>query len=74
MTDRLEGKPVAEAINAASRGAIARAGSRTPPSLVSVHRGVDSPFRFYLRRQARAAEAVGVAFRDEALEAWDGPA
>ncbi len=73
MTDRLEGKPVAEALNAASRAAIATGSSRGPPSLVSVHRGVDSPFQFYLRRQAKAADAVGITFRDEALGAGAGP-
>lgn len=74
MTQRLEGKPVVEALDAQSRAAIRAAppGS-TPPSLVSVHRGVDSPFRFYLRRQAKAAAQVGVAFRDEALSASAGP-
>lgn len=70
MTDRLDGKPVAAAIDARTRDAV-RAG--TPPSLVSVHRGVESPFRFYLRRQARAAESVGVAFREAALAPTDGP-
>jgi 5,10-methylene-tetrahydrofolate dehydrogenase/methenyl tetrahydrofolate cyclohydrolase len=73
VTVRLEGKPVADALNAASRAAIAAAPGGPPPSLVSVHRGVDSPFRFYLRRQAKAAESVGVAFRDEALAPGAGP-
>jgi methylenetetrahydrofolate dehydrogenase (NADP+)/methenyltetrahydrofolate cyclohydrolase len=73
VTDRLEGTPVAEAINADSRAAIASAVGRPPPSLVSVHRGVDSPFQFYLRRQAKAAEAVGIRFRDEALAPGAGP-
>jgi methylenetetrahydrofolate dehydrogenase (NADP+) / methenyltetrahydrofolate cyclohydrolase len=73
VTLRLEGKPVAEAIDTASRSAIAAAAGAPPPSLVSVHRGVDSPFRFYLRRQAKAAAAVGVAFRDEALGPGAGP-
>ncbi|HTW54917.1 MAG TPA: bifunctional 5,10-methylenetetrahydrofolate dehydrogenase/5,10-methenyltetrahydrofolate cyclohydrolase [Thermoplasmata archaeon] len=73
MTVRLEGKPVAEAIDGATRAAIA--GGPTPgPQLVSVHRGVDSPFRFYLRRQGRAAAAIGIAFREETLGAADGPA
>ena len=63
---------------AALRGALrdrsARASaSDRPPSLVSVHRGVDSPFRFYLRRQAKAARDMGVAFRDEPLEPSAGP-
>ncbi len=74
MTVRLEGRPVAEATDAASRSAIAagRPGD-LPPSLVSVHRGVDSPFRFYLRRQAKAAAALGITFRDTALAPADGP-
>jgi methylenetetrahydrofolate dehydrogenase (NADP+) / methenyltetrahydrofolate cyclohydrolase len=74
LTDRLDGRPVAEAIDKASRASLAAVGPGTPPpSLVSVHRGLDSPFRFYLRRQARAAGALGIAFRDVALDAGDGP-
>ncbi len=74
MTARLEGRPVAEAIDRASRASIASVGGGTPPpSLVSVHRGVDSPFRFYLRRQAKAATALGIAFRDASLDPGDGP-
>ena len=38
-----------------------------------MHRGVDSPFQFYLRRQAKAAAALGIAFRDVALRPGDGP-
>jgi methylenetetrahydrofolate dehydrogenase (NADP+) / methenyltetrahydrofolate cyclohydrolase len=75
MTQRLEGKPVAEALNVESRASIQTAPPGTrPPSLVSVHRGVDSPFRFYLRRQAKAAQEVGVEFREEALAPGAGPA
>ncbi len=74
MTERLDGRPVAESIDSESRAAIRAGGSGGPPVLVSVHRGIDSPFRFYLRRQARAAAAVGVTFRDEALAPTDGPA
>ena len=74
MTARLEGKPVAEAIDATTRAAIAAlpVGER-PPCLASVHRGVDSPFRFYLKRQAKAANALGISFRDEPLAVGDGP-
>ncbi|HYA58143.1 MAG TPA: bifunctional 5,10-methylenetetrahydrofolate dehydrogenase/5,10-methenyltetrahydrofolate cyclohydrolase [Thermoplasmata archaeon] len=72
-TVRLEGKPVAEAIDAATRSAIAARGSRRPPALVSLHRGVDSPFRFYLRRQAKAAQAVGILFHEESLAPGQGP-
>lgn len=74
MTVRLEGKPVADGIDRATRAAVAAVGPGVPPpSLVSVHRGVDSPFRFYLKRQAKAAEALGIAFRDEALGPNAGP-
>ncbi|HXY46813.1 MAG TPA: bifunctional 5,10-methylenetetrahydrofolate dehydrogenase/5,10-methenyltetrahydrofolate cyclohydrolase [Thermoplasmata archaeon] len=74
MTQRLEGKPVAEALDAGSRAAIASAPAGVgPPSLVSVHRGIDSPFRFYLKRQAKAAAQVGVRFRDEPLSPSGGP-
>jgi methylenetetrahydrofolate dehydrogenase (NADP+) / methenyltetrahydrofolate cyclohydrolase len=73
VTVRLEGKPVAEGLDRASKAAVDARGPRTPPSLVSVHRGVDSPFRFYLKRQAKAAAALGIAFRDEALALGDGP-
>ena len=73
MTILLDGRPVAEAIDRATRAAVAAVGAGTPPpSLVSVHRGLDSPFRFYLRRQAKAAGALGIAFRDVALEPGDG--
>jgi methylenetetrahydrofolate dehydrogenase (NADP+) / methenyltetrahydrofolate cyclohydrolase len=74
MTVRLEGKPVAEAIDATTRAAVeARPSGAPAPCLASVHRGVDSPFRFYLKRQAKAAAALGISFRDEALDAGDGP-
>ncbi len=74
-TRRLEGRPVAEAIDRATRSAIEAVGSAAPPpSLVSLHRGVDSPFRFYLKRQSKAAQALGIAFRDESLAAGDDPA
>lgn len=74
MTLRLEGKPVAETLDAESRAAVRSAPAGThPPSLVSVHRGVDSPFRFYLRRQAKAAAEVGIEFREEPLPPSAGP-
>jgi len=74
MTLRLEGKAVAEAIDQATRGAIRTIPSgRDPPCLTSVHRGVESPFRFYLKRQSKAAAALGISFRDEALAPGDGP-
>ena len=75
MTVQLLGKPIANALNEGSRSATSRVPSGDPrPSLVSVHRGLDTPFRFYLRRQAKAAEAVGIRFRDEALPLNSGPA
>ena len=73
MTERLDGKPVAEAIDASTRARLREANDRSPPALVSVHRGSDSPFRFYVRRQAKAAEAVGVLLREETLGPTDGP-
>lgn len=74
MTARLDGKPVAEKIRTTLRATLDAVGPGVaPPSLVSVHRGLDSPFRFYLRRQGQAAEQLGIAFRDLALPAGDGP-
>ncbi len=73
VTVRLEGKPVAEAIDRATRAAIESAPSGAPPpTLVSVHRDVDSPFRFYLRRQEKAAAALGIAFRSVAVPTAGG--
>jgi methylenetetrahydrofolate dehydrogenase (NADP+) / methenyltetrahydrofolate cyclohydrolase len=75
MTVRLDGKPVAEGIDRTTRSLLtAESAGAPPPSLVSVHRGVASPFRMYLRRQARAAAALGIAFREESLGPSDGPA
>jgi methylenetetrahydrofolate dehydrogenase (NADP+)/methenyltetrahydrofolate cyclohydrolase len=74
MTVRLEGKPVAEAIDEATRRAVRSVPSGEPlPCLASVHRGVESPFRYYLKRQAKAAAALGISFRDEPLHPGDGP-
>ena len=75
MTVQLLGKAIADGLNEASRSTTSRVPSNEPsPSLVSVHRGLDTPFRFYLRRQAKAAESVGIRFRDEALPPSSGPA
>jgi methylenetetrahydrofolate dehydrogenase (NADP+) / methenyltetrahydrofolate cyclohydrolase len=75
MTVRLEGKPVAEALDRATRTQVGAASAGAPaPTLVSLHRGVASPFRFYLKRQARAAGALGISFREESLVPSDGPA
>ena len=74
MTERLLGKPVADALNESSRSATSTLPASAPrPFLVSVHRGLDTPFRFNLRRQAKAADAVGIRFRDEALPPKSGP-
>jgi len=74
MTVRLEGKSVAEGIDEATRKAIRSVPTgESPPCLASVHRGVDSPFRYYLKRQAKAATALGISFRDEPLRPEDGP-
>jgi methylenetetrahydrofolate dehydrogenase (NADP+) / methenyltetrahydrofolate cyclohydrolase len=71
MTDRLDGKPVAEELTRQARTAVdrGRAGGLAPPGLASVHRGAATPFAVYLRRQARAAEAAGVAFREAPIPA-----
>jgi len=73
MTVRLEGKPVADRVDEATRTAVRSLPSGEPrPCLASVHRGVDSPFRYYLKRQAAAAAALGITFRDEPLSPADG--
>jgi methylenetetrahydrofolate dehydrogenase (NADP+) / methenyltetrahydrofolate cyclohydrolase len=75
VTVRLEGKPVAEAIDALTRAQIKGAGpGAPPPSLVSVHRATEGPFRFYVKRQSKAADAVGVRMREEPIDPADGPA
>lgn len=75
MTTRLEGKPVAATIEAEVRSAI---GSGAPggrgPVLASLHRALDTPFRFYVRRQAKAAAALGIGFREETVDPAGGPA
>ena len=65
---------MAEAIDAATRATLSSlAPGASRPCLASVHRGVDSPFRYYLKRQAKAAAALGISFRDESLGPGDGP-
>jgi methylenetetrahydrofolate dehydrogenase (NADP+)/methenyltetrahydrofolate cyclohydrolase len=69
LTARWDGRALAEGILTAARQAVETGvpdGGR-PPSLVSVHTAGPSPFSFYLRQQARAAEQAGIAFRDETL-------
>ncbi len=56
QTQRLEGKPVAEAIEVEVRAALRSVPASTrPPALASVHRGVDGPSLFYLTRPRQAA-------------------
>lgn len=71
MTERLEGRPVADGIDEATRR---RAATGRRPTLVSVHRDAEGPFGFYLRRQARAAAGVGIDFREERIPATASPA
>ncbi|HEV2429727.1 MAG TPA: bifunctional 5,10-methylenetetrahydrofolate dehydrogenase/5,10-methenyltetrahydrofolate cyclohydrolase [Thermoplasmata archaeon] len=66
MTVRLEGAPVAERLGRSARDLVASLGGR-PPLLVSLHRSSPTPYAFYLRQQAKAAERAGVALRPEAL-------
>lgn len=44
------------------------------PCLANVHRGLEGPFHRYLRGQRKAAEALGLQFREEVLDPSDGPA
>ncbi|MCI4365027.1 MAG: bifunctional 5,10-methylenetetrahydrofolate dehydrogenase/5,10-methenyltetrahydrofolate cyclohydrolase [Thermoplasmata archaeon] len=75
MTERLQGAPVAETIDRATREALREGGERgTPPCLASIHRGLEGPFRLYLNRQRRAAETLGIRFREETLAPSEGPA
>jgi methylenetetrahydrofolate dehydrogenase (NADP+) / methenyltetrahydrofolate cyclohydrolase len=68
-TLRLEGKPVAAAIRAEVQSAIAAGLARgwPQPTLASAHRGEPTPFRFYLRQQAKVAGEMGIAFQERAL-------
>jgi methylenetetrahydrofolate dehydrogenase (NADP+)/methenyltetrahydrofolate cyclohydrolase len=69
LTTRWDGRPVADSLLEGARRAVAAgvADGGRPPRLVSVHREGPSPFQSYLRQQAKAADQVGVAFRDETL-------
>jgi methylenetetrahydrofolate dehydrogenase (NADP+) / methenyltetrahydrofolate cyclohydrolase len=73
LTERLEGKPVAERLDAVTRDVVAALpkGSR-PPTLASLHRDLDSPFRFYLRRQEQAAGKLGLRFVAMPIREADG--
>jgi methylenetetrahydrofolate dehydrogenase (NADP+) / methenyltetrahydrofolate cyclohydrolase len=74
VTERLLGAPVAEGLDRATREVL---GTVPPgadgPCLASVHRGVEGPFRRYLRGQRKAAEALGIRFREEVLDPGAGP-
>jgi methylenetetrahydrofolate dehydrogenase (NADP+) / methenyltetrahydrofolate cyclohydrolase len=74
-TLRLEGKPVAERIFEDAARAIARGRGRgwPVPCLASVHRGEATPFQFYLRQQAKAAERLGITFEERPLGPVDAP-
>ncbi len=75
MTVRLEGKPVAAAVEAEVRAALDLAPrEERRPVLASLHRGSDTPFRFYVRRQEKAAAALGIGFREERVEDSGGQA
>lgn len=70
MTNRLEGHPVAELLYAETRRAAQAEGSA--PGLVSLHTASNSPFSFYLKQQAKAAERAGIRFQPEPLRPTDG--
>jgi methylenetetrahydrofolate dehydrogenase (NADP+) / methenyltetrahydrofolate cyclohydrolase len=68
LTRPLYGKPVGEALLEQVQTRIRRRGaSASTPVLASVHLGSGGPFSFYLKRQERTAQAVGIGFRDIAL-------
>jgi methylenetetrahydrofolate dehydrogenase (NADP+) / methenyltetrahydrofolate cyclohydrolase len=68
LTRQLSGKPVSDSLLQQIRSQIAnRATSQSPPLLVSVHLESAGPFSFYLHRQERAAQSVGIDFREVAL-------
>jgi methylenetetrahydrofolate dehydrogenase (NADP+) / methenyltetrahydrofolate cyclohydrolase len=74
VTQRLEGAPVAAALDDETRSILGRAEpGDAPATLASIHRGADSPFQFYRRGQIKAAERVGLRFRDESLGPAGGP-
>ena len=68
LARKLLGKPVSESLLQEVRSRISlRGGGVAPPTLASVHLGTGGPFSFYLKQQARSAQAVGVGFRDVSL-------
>jgi len=65
---------VAEALDRATREALRAAPDGTAgPCLASVHRGLEGPFSRYLRGQRKAAEALGLRFREEVIDPEEGP-
>jgi methylenetetrahydrofolate dehydrogenase (NADP+) / methenyltetrahydrofolate cyclohydrolase len=74
VTERMDGAPVAEALDRATRALLETVGiGPDAPCLASVHRGEEGPFRRYLRGQQRAAERLGLRFREEVLDPGAGP-
>jgi methylenetetrahydrofolate dehydrogenase (NADP+) / methenyltetrahydrofolate cyclohydrolase len=73
VTEQLLGHPVASAIQEATRAKIREFPNAPGPKLVSVHRATTSPFSFYLKQQARAAETVGIGFEDHSLDPSETP-
>jgi methylenetetrahydrofolate dehydrogenase (NADP+)/methenyltetrahydrofolate cyclohydrolase len=68
LTRQLLGKPVSDSLLDKVRSRIqSRKPAPSSPLLASVHLGTGGPFSFYLKRQHRTAEAVGIGFRDVAL-------
>jgi methylenetetrahydrofolate dehydrogenase (NADP+) / methenyltetrahydrofolate cyclohydrolase len=68
LTRQLLGKPVGDALLAEIRSRIQSGGAATgPPVLASVHLGSGGPFSFYLKRQEKTAQTVGIGFRDVSL-------
>jgi 5,10-methylene-tetrahydrofolate dehydrogenase/methenyl tetrahydrofolate cyclohydrolase len=69
LTARWDGRALSEGLLTAARQAVDSGtpdGGR-PPSLVSVHMAGPSPYSFYLRQQAKAADRAGITFRDITL-------
>jgi methylenetetrahydrofolate dehydrogenase (NADP+)/methenyltetrahydrofolate cyclohydrolase len=62
----MDGNPVAEVVYAETRRA-AQSAEGGLPCLVSMHLATASPFSFYLKQQAKAAEKAGIRFRPESI-------
>ena len=68
LTRQLIGKPVGESLQEEVRAKIQQRGtSESSPVLASVHLGSGGPFSFYLKRQERTAQSLGIGFRDISL-------